>query len=221
MKRIILLLLAIIIVFMPIIGCANEKFPEGSVDRGNANPNYDPNAPKTLDNYDQNWPDMDEYEFVLTGNKYVAMPNTDILNDQRLELYASLQEKLNCKITLKNDVNAEQLLSAGLAGDVLGDFISMATRGVGPMMKKNYFTPLDDPKYVAAGFDVNDESRWLTLVNCSSNVYGRQWGVTPASQYLFPQFGTFIVYNTRLVREAGIDIEGIKEKVRKIGRAHV
>ena len=135
MKRNLIILLAISLLLTVFIGCNNNEQEEKKPDPnkleqiGESNV-FNDDGTKNLNSYDRRYQDMDNYLFTLAGDKWVSVPNKDAINDERLAIYSEVEKKLNCKITINGSPSMEQILTGGLSGDLIGDFIGIDRKSV-------------------------------------------------------------------------------------------
>ena len=138
-KKIRLLALALaVLMIVPMIfaGCSkDDKKPENTTPA----PQQTTTAPSTDGSEateptaDPNKINLEGYEFHLSTNSYVGLTNVDDKNthygtaiyDELLDIYAEIEEELNCTIVAENVTNdMEAMVAASVGGIKVADFVN-------------------------------------------------------------------------------------------------
>lgn len=207
-KRFLPIALCIMLILTLVAGCnGNDKEP----DQTSAS---DPNTGSTT-TVDPRF-DVKGYEFVLGGSDREWVDNpTNALEEEMMEQYYAIEEELGCTITrIFIDNNNEQILTAGLAGDKLADFVKLKQSGWAPAAINNYIRPLESEELRALGFNTEDENMFDQTYTQLSNLLGHTWGVAFSGKYFIPYFGFTYVFNKRLLAEVGYTDQMMYDMVR-------
>ena len=166
------------------------------------------------DDYDRPFENMDRYEFVISSDLFNAKSGADPISDEKLAIYDDIQKKMNCTITVIPNVDDSTITSAALSGEKFADFFQHSTRNYGAFARANYLIPFDSDEMKAAGMDTSDTERWFQPLTICANFWGTQWGGAMASKYIIPRFGSFAIYNKRLLAGIGYTEDKIVDMIK-------
>lgn len=159
---------------------------------------------------------LQEYEFVLYAADFPLEPGLNEMHDRWAADIEEIQQRLNCTINYKvsNGNNIEELMTAVVADNNLGDFVYCRHSAFFPLAKKDYIKPLDGEELVNAGFDVYDPEQWDQVYAQLSAFDGHIWGVQFNGEYFPCDFGDVVAFNPEITESIGYDKETLYNLVR-------
>lgn len=160
-------------------------------------------------------PNLNKYEFYLAGARnggtWSENPSNS-LEDELVQKYYDVEELLNCVITVGAEPSQEDVVTASVANESLGDFIYGEQKKWGVPAVKNYLRPLDSEEVLAAGLNIFDPATSnQDLVNLSK-LNGKHFIVVFETRTMV-LFSHGYVFNKRLCAEAGYPADTIYDKV--------
>lgn len=161
--------------------------------------------------------DLGGYEFILygyNGGEWTDNPQ-NALEEELVEQYRLVESELNCVITPVPQTSNElpELLTSGVSGDPLGDFVRCRQTAWVPAALKGIIRPLDSEEILNAGLNVFDPEVCDKTMTLMSEVNGHIWTITWAGKYL-AHFGHGYAFNKKLLAASGYSDQDIYQAVR-------
>lgn len=212
-KRIFWLILAAMMLTAMLAGCTGETDPKTTeAPQSTSSAPTGTDAPQTAAPVDRKG-----YEFVLYAADFPLEPGANEMNDRWAADIEAIQTRLNCTINYRvnNGNSLENLMTAVIGGENLGDFVYCRHSAFFPLAKKGYVKPLDGSELVEAGFDVFNADLWDQVYAGLSEFDDHLWGVQFNGEYFPCDFGDVIAFNPTLTTAIGYDKAKLYDLVRK------
>lgn len=214
-KHILSLLLALVMVLMVFTACSNSKDPDKTASTTPATSAPQPLPPHRKPPHPT--PGYNGYEFILAnpGNAFVTDP-TNELEEELKSIYDSLESELNVTFSaIQLDSPEVALITSGVAGDKIADFVRCKQNAWVPAAVKNAIRPLNTPEILETGLNVNDENMFDQVYTQLANIHdGNIWGCEMSGKYYITGIGFTYVFNKPLLEKNGYPAETIYNKVR-------
>ena len=154
---------------------------------------------------------------MLYAADFPLEPGANEMNDRWAADIEAIQTRLNCTINYRvnNGNSLENLMTAVIGGENLGDFVYCRHSAFFPLAKKGYVKPLDGSELVEAGFDVFNADLWDQVYAGLSEFDDHLWGVQFNGEYFPCDFGDVIAFNPTLTTAIGYDKAKLYDLVRK------
>jgi len=160
------------------------------------------------------------YEFVLSadGGLWTEQAEVTAEYEELLDLYAAIEEELDCTITVTRvESELEQLTTAAVGGYKLADFLECHQMNWIPLAMMGGVRPLDE--MVEYGLDLyNDEvfNQTYTLMTTLPGTDGVEhvWGLDMSGKFASLTFGHYYAFNKELCEAAGYTADQMYQSVR-------
>lgn len=222
--RILALALAVLMLVPAILaGCSGS----GDSEQTTPKQTEDTSAPSSsadsssdvVDTTDPNKIDLGGYEFHLNSGSYGGISTSGnrhegtALYDELLDLYAQIEEDLNCTIIAESsDRGSDVLLPAAVGGMKLQDFINCRQSTWIPLAMMGGIRPLET--MVDAGLDLYNENNFNQVYTQMSEVNGHVYALDMTGKFDWTSLGHFYAFNRELVEKAGYKSEDLFQAVR-------
>ena len=226
-KKLRLLALALaVLMIVPMIfaGCSkDDKKPENTTPA----PQQTSTAPST-DGSDVTEPtddpnkiDLEGYEFHLATNSYGGLTNVDDKNthygtaiyDELLDIYAEIEEELNCTIVAENVTNdMEAMVAASVGGIKVADFVNGRQSTWIPLAMMNGLRPLET--MIDAGLDLYNENNFNQVYTKMTEIDGHIWATDMTGKFDNVALGHYYAFNKELCEAAGYPADTLFQAVR-------
>ena len=223
--RLLALALAVLMI-VPMIFAGCSKDDDKKPDNTTPAPQQSTSAPST-DGSDVTEPtddpnkiDLKGYEFHLNTWGYGQLSNNDnnshkgtAIYDELLDIYAAIEEKLNCTIIAEpTDNDTETLLPACVGGIKLADFICTRQSTWIPLAMMGGIRPLET--MVDAGLDLYNEDNFNQVYTKMSEINGHIWALDMTGKFDNTRLGHFYAFNKELTEAAGYPADTLFQAVR-------
>lgn len=167
--------------------------------------------------------DLGGYEFVwvkpthnATGRANMAPDNETALGVELGEIYAEIEEELNCIITIDQSMSTdlEQLLTAAVGGDKYADAICTRQYNWIPLAAMGGIRALDSSEMLSAGFDLYNNDVYNQIYTQMTKINGHVYGFDLSGKFDNVAMGHFYGFNKRIIESAGYSADDIYNAVR-------
>ena len=226
-KKLRLLALALaVLMLVPAIfaGCSkdDDKKPDTTTPAATDNTS----APETdnTDDSSETTPekiDLEGYEFHLSTNSYGGLTNVDDKNthygtaiyDELLDIYAEIEEELNCTIIAENVTNDMEAMGAASVGGIkVADFVNGRQSTWIPLAMMNGLRPLET--MIDAGLDLYNENNFNQVYTKMTEIDGHIWATDMTGKFDNVALGHFYAFNKELCEAAGYPADTLFQAVR-------
>ncbi|PWL52625.1 MAG: hypothetical protein DBY36_04015 [Clostridiales bacterium] len=222
-SRFLALVLALVMVAAMFAACGSNEEPNSTTagadgtpkvtDTGSDATTPDATTP-TPDTTTESGIDVSGYNFTIVGNGDVFPEENEDgtyknqLEEELADKLAELEARLDItieKMDYASDNRLELVTSAALGGIKIADLLWLRHTDFWPAAKDNMLLPLDDERLVKEGLNYTDETRWYQPAMKWSEMFGHQWTLNVASEYVAVPTGYFVCFNKELCASAGYD----------------
>ena len=165
--------------------------------------------------------DLEGYEFHLSTNSYGGLTNVDDKNthygtaiyDELLDIYAEIEEELNCTIVAENVTNdMEAMVAASVGGIKVADFVNGRQSTWIPLAMMNGLRPLET--MIDAGLDLYNENNFNQVYTKMTEIDGHIWATDMTGKFDNVALGHFYAFNKELCEAAGYPADTLFQAVR-------
>ena len=165
--------------------------------------------------------DLEGYEFHLSTNSYNGLTNVDDKNthygtaiyDELLDIYAEIEEELNCTIVAENVTNdMEAMVAASVGGIKVADFVNGRQSTWIPLAMMNALRPLES--MIDAGLDLYNENNFNQVYTKMTEIDGHIWATDMTGKFDNVALGHFYAFNKELCEAAGYPADTLFQAVR-------
>ncbi len=213
--RLLCLFLAMLMALSVLAGCQKEDTPEPApqtTTTGESTTQTNPAETTTSEPIK-----LGGYEFLL-GNPSGLSPadHAGTKKEEELkEIYAAIEEELDCKINFNSPgTELDNLLPFVLGGTKAADFLKARSFAWMPLSVRNGLHALDTPEMLALGLNVYSEDHFNQFFTSKMELNGHIWCVDVTGKYMQMSFGHVYTFNKRLVTEAGYNPSDLYQAVR-------
>ena len=226
-KKIRLLALALaVLMIVPMIfaGCSKDDDKKPDTTTPAATDNTSAPATDNTDDSSETTPekiDLEGYEFHLSTNSYNGLTNVDDTNthygtaiyDELLDIYAEIEEELNCTIVAENVTNdMEAMVAASVGGIKVADFVNGRQSTWIPLAMMNALRPLES--MIDAGLDLYNENNFNQVYTKMTEIDGHIWATDMTGKFDNVALGHFYAFNKELCEAAGYPADTLFQAVR-------
>ncbi len=219
--RMLALALAVLMLVPAVLaGCSGDNGDSSSVQTTTGNDNdatSDSSSPNATD--DPSKIDLDGFEFHMnaygmtgfctTGNRHEGTA----LYDELMDLYAAIEDELNCTITVdQTKTNSDSLLPAAVGGMKTADFLCTRQNTWIPLAMMGGIRPLET--MVDAGLDLYNADNFNQTYTLMSEINGHVYAVDMTGKFDWTALGHYYAFNRDLVEQAGYKSEDLFQAVR-------
>ena len=164
---------------------------------------------------------LEGYEFHLSTNSYGGLTNVDDKNthygtalyDELLDIYAEIEEELNCTIVAENVTNdMEAMVAASVGGIKVADFVNGRQSTWIPLAMMNGLRPLET--MIDAGLDLYNENNFNQVYTKMTEIDGHIWATDMTGKFDNVALGHFYAFNKELCEAAGYPADTLFQAVR-------
>ncbi len=165
--------------------------------------------------------DLEGYEFHLSTNSYGGLTNVDDKNthygtaiyDELLDIYAEIEEELNCTIVAENVTNdMEAMVAASVGGIKVADFVNGRQSTWIPLAMMNGLRPLET--MIDAGLDLYNENNFNQVYTKMTEIDGHIWATDMTGKFDNVALGHYYAFNKELCEAAGYPADTLFQAVR-------